>query len=305
MNCNLSERIARLRKERGLTQEQLGQMVGVSAQAVSKWEKGGAPDVELLPALADCLGVSMDGLFGRGEDAPRDIELHFGRWLQHTPKEKRMGHLFRLLATNMLQTFADPSVLNSDLGRSVAANCYMTEMPDSEPVWLRSQYATDEGMILGVTAENFPMYLLLPEPPEGYDIHFAPTQDYRKLFAVLAREGCLELLYFLYRKKPIFFTAAALAKQAGLPRETVEGLLPALAERHLLREQSLELENGPARVYRVHDNQGLVPFLYFARWFMEEHDAWNYGWDIRERPILQLTQAEEQLRKENGHETKC
>ena len=64
----LSGRIAELRKERGLTQEQLGQLVGVSAQAVSKWEKGGAPDVELLPALADRLGVTIDGLFGREED---------------------------------------------------------------------------------------------------------------------------------------------------------------------------------------------------------------------------------------------
>ena len=58
MNNCLSEHIASLRKERGLTQEQLGQLVGVSAQAVSKWEKGGAPDVELLPTLADRLGVS-------------------------------------------------------------------------------------------------------------------------------------------------------------------------------------------------------------------------------------------------------
>ena len=45
----LSEHIAELRRERGLTQEQLGQPLGVSAQAVSKWEKGGAPDVELWP----------------------------------------------------------------------------------------------------------------------------------------------------------------------------------------------------------------------------------------------------------------
>ncbi len=48
MASELSERIAALRKEHGLTQEQLGNMVGVSAQAVSKWEKGGTPDVELL-----------------------------------------------------------------------------------------------------------------------------------------------------------------------------------------------------------------------------------------------------------------
>ena len=58
MSGLLNERITALRKERGFTQEQLGQMVGVSAQAVSKWEKGGFPDVELLPAVAGALGAN-------------------------------------------------------------------------------------------------------------------------------------------------------------------------------------------------------------------------------------------------------
>ena len=67
----LSERIAELRKARGLTQEQLGQLAGVSAQAVSKWEKGGAPDVELLPALADRLGVTIGREGARGGKSTR------------------------------------------------------------------------------------------------------------------------------------------------------------------------------------------------------------------------------------------
>lgn len=67
----LSERIAALRKERGLTQEQLGRLVGVSSQAVGKWEKGGAPDVELLPILSRQLGVTIDALFGL-EDGPQE-----------------------------------------------------------------------------------------------------------------------------------------------------------------------------------------------------------------------------------------
>ena len=52
--------IARIRRELGLTQEQLGNLVSVSAQAVSKWEKGGMPDAELLPAIADALHVTRD-----------------------------------------------------------------------------------------------------------------------------------------------------------------------------------------------------------------------------------------------------
>lgn len=302
MNCTLSERIAQLRKERGLTQEQLGQLVGVSAQAVSKWEKGGAPDVELLPTLADRLGVSMDGLFGRGEDAPQDMDRLFGRWLQTIPKKDRIDRLFHLLATNLLSLYMDTQYLNSDEGRTVAATCYLTDLPDNELVWLRSQFTTNEGMILGVIAEDFPMYLLLPEPPEGYGVHFAPAEDYRKLFSILSQEGCLELLYFLYGRKFSYFTPSALAKQAGLPLERVEGLLPGLVDCQLLRNRSLELDDGPTQVYCVHDNHGLVPFLYFARWFMSRSDGWNYGWDVRERPILELTEEQIQRKKEHKHE---
>ena len=59
--------IAKLRKEKNITQEELAKKLDVSAQAVSKWENGGAPDLELLPKIADYFGVSIDYLFGRGQ----------------------------------------------------------------------------------------------------------------------------------------------------------------------------------------------------------------------------------------------
>ena len=59
-------RIARYRKEQSMTQEALAAELGLTAQAVSKWENGqGYPDVSLLPRLADLFGVSLDMLFGR------------------------------------------------------------------------------------------------------------------------------------------------------------------------------------------------------------------------------------------------
>ncbi len=58
--------IARLRKEKGLTQEALANRLGVSNQAVSKWESDQCcPDVLLLPKLADEFAISIDMLFGR------------------------------------------------------------------------------------------------------------------------------------------------------------------------------------------------------------------------------------------------
>lgn len=61
----LGERIADLRRERGITQENLAGIIGVSAQAISKWENNATmPDITLLPIIADTLGVTIDELFG-------------------------------------------------------------------------------------------------------------------------------------------------------------------------------------------------------------------------------------------------
>lgn len=59
----IGNNIKRLRVNCGLTQEQLAERLHISGQAVSKWENEMAlPDIGLLPALADCFGVSIDEL---------------------------------------------------------------------------------------------------------------------------------------------------------------------------------------------------------------------------------------------------
>lgn len=68
----LAGRIAQLRKEAGMTQEQLGNALGLTYQSVSKWENGlSCPDVQLLPQLADLFHVTLDDLFGREAPQPQ------------------------------------------------------------------------------------------------------------------------------------------------------------------------------------------------------------------------------------------
>ena len=62
----LGNKIAYCRKSLNITQDALAQQLGVTNQAVSKWESDQCcPDVTLLPKLADIFGISMDKLFGR------------------------------------------------------------------------------------------------------------------------------------------------------------------------------------------------------------------------------------------------
>lgn len=69
------QRIAALRKDRGMTQEGLAKKLGVTNQAVSKWESDQCcPDIMQLPALADIFEISLDALFGRTEPTPPQPE---------------------------------------------------------------------------------------------------------------------------------------------------------------------------------------------------------------------------------------
>lgn len=71
----IGERIARYRKEKGLTQEGLAKLLDVTNQAVSKWESDQCcPDIQLLPGLADVFEITMDALFGRETAQPRKVE---------------------------------------------------------------------------------------------------------------------------------------------------------------------------------------------------------------------------------------
>ena len=65
MNVKIGTIIKKLRKEQKVTQEELAAAVGVTPQAISRWEgEGGYPDIELLPEIADFFAVSIDELIG-------------------------------------------------------------------------------------------------------------------------------------------------------------------------------------------------------------------------------------------------
>lgn len=76
----LGKRILEKRKAKGFTQEQLGSLLGVTAQAVSRWENGdSSPDLGLIPDLCRTLGVNSDNLLGLTDESLVIGELKIGQ----------------------------------------------------------------------------------------------------------------------------------------------------------------------------------------------------------------------------------
>ena len=90
MVSNFGANIKQLRINRNVTQAVLAKAVGVSVQAVSKWECGGTPDVELLPAIADFFDTTIDSLFGRACAEERNMEKQIINLLKRTPNRDKM-----------------------------------------------------------------------------------------------------------------------------------------------------------------------------------------------------------------------
>lgn len=94
----LNEQITFLRKGKGITQEELAQALGVTNQAVSKWESGQCcPDIQLLPDIAGYFGVSIDELMGyKAADSFENVYLKIKQLFADSPAETAFRSAFRL-----------------------------------------------------------------------------------------------------------------------------------------------------------------------------------------------------------------
>lgn len=75
IDMNIGNNISALRKQKGITQEELANVLGVSAQAVSKWENNSScPDVSLLTKIADYFGITVDALLRSNDDEINSVK---------------------------------------------------------------------------------------------------------------------------------------------------------------------------------------------------------------------------------------
>ncbi len=178
-----------LRKNRGVTQEQLASHLGVSPQAVSKWENGSYPDGDLLPQIADYFEVSIDYLYGRAKDNV-SIEqqlleaikgINVGPGYDHTEHLDRMMKYIWAMQLGLLPE---------------NKHYYDRTRSEGDHVIVSTAY-DKSGFNFFRLNKNLEFYTIMKRPENGFASYFKITDELVELFAFLGNRDNLKVLFYL------------------------------------------------------------------------------------------------------------
>ena len=271
MENTFNTNLRRIRKEKGVTQEQLAEAVGVSAQAVSKWEISSYPDGDLLPKIAGFLGVSIDELFGLKNE---NVSI-YDRVIEHikaTPEDKQFTEVFNICRALLMAKGGCPRYdpLQPDI-----LDCQYD---------IHSRMDFYEGFMETRNNADLQYFFLFPEPKCGYDKVLKYDERYVKLFSVLSKPNALKALYFLAgRDGTMFFKKDTLVHELGISSENAKEIINDFCDIRFIWEATLNDGEGSERIYQFLARCELVAFLCAARYFMNPPTSFNYNSDCRHK----------------------
>lgn len=183
--------LARLRRERGMTQRQVAEAIHVSAQAVSKWERGqGCPDVDLLPLLAGIFGVGVERLL-EGDLTPEDSDSGNMRRLKFYMCAS-CGNI--LTATGGGELYCCGRKLKPLAARPVDAAHAVTARAVEEDWYITFCHPMEKGHFLRFAAcaapDRFVLVRLYPE--QGGEFRIPQLSSGGKLYLCCSRDGLFE-----------------------------------------------------------------------------------------------------------------
>jgi len=278
---SFADNVKKARIGLGLTQETLGQRVGVSGQAVSKWEVAdGFPDPSLLPALADALEVSIDELYDR-ETASRERAAKIASELLSAAqsREEKDRILFELCSDAFVSRVSRKSLT----GFSPSGNdrlSYMIDLNDAE------------GMLL---AEGPFRFLSLAQRPEGGWESVCRDGKTAGFLAAIGDPDVLKCVFWLLGRPSGRIEASLIPKRAGADVSRTGEIVAKLETVGAVSVESFSV-NGIER--RIADN--LAPEFYFkGPMLLLLSAAWN-GANVRASRWYHTNRCDPPMKAENA-----
>ena len=270
---NIGKNIAELRKAKGVKQEELARFVGVTAQAVSKWENGGVPDTELLPKIAEFFNVSIDSLFGCKNK------------ISETSKEEILNQLFKYSSYNKYyrkNEFDAFQFLFEAIWSIQSAYLGNEELYDYNEILERyklnpqitSQIITDEGTTYLSLVKGFPLFCAVEDSPE-ISKKLLNEEGFCEFFSLLAKDYGMKAVIFTQKTSDRNqYTGKTISEKIGITENEFGEVCPLLVKYGLLREDTLMLDDNKVTIYCKNDNPELRPILMMVYQFIHARQCY-------------------------------
>lgn len=218
---SFSENLQKFRKEKNLTQNGLAEQLGVSPQAISKWENGSYPDADFIPKIADFFEVTIDQLYGRGsERLPLEEEIYQNIFKEFGwEKEKQQQYFDRYL-----------EFFWASLNGCFNWKTEYQKKPVREDVSSGSILITTEGIAFQSNRKVCECGFVLKRPENGFKVLFQEKDRLAGLFSFLGDQDNLKILEFMFSIRDMEVVKASLiAKKTGTDKSKVEKSMDILA----------------------------------------------------------------------------
>ena len=236
---SFSENIKKYRLDKGYTQEQLSSLLGLSAQAISKWETSETyPDGALLVPLANALDVSLDALFGNNSASMKEISGEIKQLISSVPNENEF-HTVRDLCWQM---------------EKALFNCLMTIDEPYDPEELKAQcqssYILNDFGFTYVSNGRAPFFMVVPEYEGAFSDVIGDGEEMRKIFSALSSPDTMRTVLFILQNKAQYVCGKdVLAEKCGIAEDQINSVIQNLIELRFVSENEVEIDGEMTKLY--------------------------------------------------------
>ena len=260
----VSEKIAELRKNKKITQEELANIVGVSAQTISKWENSQTmPDIMLLPTLASALDVTVNDLFSIVSSEDNYESISADKTPEYAYKE--------LLKVSQQGLSNEKYISKEDVSRILGR---IRGLPHGQT----GLVSYENGEISGGVYVNSAIGLSFVKSKQDA-LTLLDDEKIAGPLTILSDANVRSVLKFMLTNGNATVTAAVVSSKCGISVSDAESALNKLCEIRMIRIQRVDTgDEKPLGVYQIFGEykmfMAIFPLLELARLLSDWHESW-------------------------------
>lgn len=252
--CSIGEKIAELRRDRKMTQEGLANMIGVSAQSISKWENNVTmPDIVLLPIIADIFEVTVDELLSvKAKSKAMTVPI------EETPLAVYDAVLDTMWAWD--ESIAGIEHIKSNLSKNPEQHTGFVSMT-------RGGVYADKSLAMTYIADS------------TVSAELFCNENAAAFLQVLANPDVRKILKYQFENRSVSYTVPSISTKCGISEENAKKALEWIIKYSLAQKQTVDMGTGERiDIYSHRGNHKLILLIYPLLHIAESLSDFKENW---------------------------